>query len=243
MKAVPVRTLQVLVGTLLLLSVCPSSDAHPPPSARNLFLAGRDQWIMFLNNSLSSADDTHLGLRCSIVDRTRTAIAAEDPPDIDIADDRVQLRLEANADSYIYVLHKGRDHWVLLLPPADRASGGQHITAPRSPRTVTAPSGWLKFADEPESKQFFVILARSPIRSLEKVNTSLSNARPASRSGVNRDGQEPLVDDGLVNALRNSVRMWDVVFERTHDAVYVVSKNMGGESRLGIDVGLRRRHH
>ena len=223
----------------LLFNFC-IAEAHPPPSARNFFLAGRDQWIMLSMKSIENTDYRNFGLRCSLLRPTRAGGWTESNPDTEMGNDGAHLRLEANANSWLYVLQWDGGKWVLILPKEGTETESHHNNAPRSPRLVIVSGEWVQFENESTSKQLFVILSRLPISPLERIARGSSDgASGQGISGPVRKVPGFPVDDGIVNSLRSSVRMWDLLFEKTDEALYVVNKKVLPAPRIVIDIGLK----
>jgi hypothetical protein len=223
----------------LLFKVC-IAEAHPPPSARNLFLAGRDQWIMLSMKSIENSDYRNFGLRCSLLKPTRAGGWTETNPVTEAGTDGAQFRLEANAESWLYVLQWDGEQWVLILPKEGTETGGHRIHAPRSPRVVIVSGEWVQLENEPALKPLFIVLSRLPITPLERIARGSSDS-PSGKvfSGPVRKVPGLPVSHGIVNFIRSSVRIWDLLFENTNDAFYVVNKKALTTPRIVVDIGLK----
>lgn len=228
----------ILVFYLLLNT--PLAVAHPPPSGRNFFLAGRDQWIMLSMKSIENTDTRNFGLRCSLLRPTRAGGWIESNPDTEMGNDGAQLRLEANAESWLYVLQWDGETWALIFPKEVSETGGHHINAPRRPRLVNVSGEWVQSENESPSKPLFIVLSRLPIAPLERIARGSSDSTSAKGiSGPGRKGPGFPVGDSIINSLRSSVRMWDLLFEKTNDALYVINKNSFSAPCIVIDIGLK----
>jgi hypothetical protein len=206
-----------------------------------------------------------LGLRCSVLKREGPSDVIEvDPDRVFHSGDRIRLRVEANDDGYLYVVHQGSSGvWKPLFPSSEIKSGNNWIAA-GMPHDI--PQSYVfTFDDQPGEEKLFVVFSRQPVADLEELIYDLdSGAPPAPSTAPSTPAAQPdrgekillaqnLVDinDGLVNQLRNAYAR-DLIIEKVDDtaaadkygketAVYAVTASEEADSRVVVDLSLKHR--
>jgi hypothetical protein len=179
-----------------------------------------------------------LGLRYAIL-KMSGIDAVEVPPSTTFhSGDRIQLRVQANTDGYLYVVTQGSSGaWRVTFPKSGK-QGSNRVKAGEDHTSI------FRFDAKPGVEKLFVVLSRVPENDLDSVIYSLQSApTPAA-------GKDPLmlagnltVGDPLVARLRNSYTR-DMVLEEvaTPDtverAVYIVNKATGPDARVVADIKL-----
>ena len=205
--------------------------------------------------SYSAAASYPLGIRYSILKR-EGADSLEVSPDAAFrSGDRIRLRVEANSDGFLYIIHRGSSGvWKPLFPSSEVAEGSNRVEKGKS---YDIPSGYVfTFDEQPGQEKLFIVLSRQPEKDLEGLIYSLSGgpkpAEPAKPPGGKVMLAQNMVNisDGVVDRLRK-VYARDLIIEKVDEttppatttpakekAVYVVNPARSGDSRVVADVTL-----
>jgi hypothetical protein len=196
-----------------------------------------------------------LGLRYSILKREGGESVEVTPGAVFRSGDRIRLRVEANSDGYLYIVHRGSSGvWKPLFPSSEVAGGSNKIEKGKS---YEIPSGYVfTFDEQPGEEKLFIVLSRRTESDLEGLIYSLSgNPKPAEPAqppqGKVMLAQNMVnISDGVVNQMRD-VYARDLIIERVDEttpaaasapakekAVYVVNPARSGDSRVVADVTL-----
>ena len=207
----------------------------------------------------SPSAEKPLGLRYSLLRNTGGDEYGEVSPDtVFRSGDRIRVAAQSNDEGYLYIVMKGTSgSWKVLFPSPEIADGSNRVTSGRQ-YLIPPPPGRFAFDEQAGEERLFIVLARHPEPSLEKLIYSLGSASPAPAGEPAEEKEPPKqlmmaanmapVDDALVGRLRNQVFARDLVFEKVDDAtpgdkkekaVYVVNPTGGPESRLVADVTLK----
>jgi hypothetical protein len=208
--------------------------------------------------SYSASTEKPLGLRYSFLrDAGGNEYREVDPDTVFRSGDRIRVAAQSNGEGYLYIVMKGTSGtWKVLFPSAEIADGSNRVTSGRQ-TLIPPPPGRFAFDEQAGEERLFIVLARHPEPSLEKLIYALGSASPAPAGQPAEATEEPKhlltaqlapVDDALVGRLRNQVYARDLVFEKVDDstpgekkekAVYVVNPTGSPESRLVADVTLK----
>jgi hypothetical protein len=238
--------------------------ATPPPAAparTSGGASGAPARTAIVPVAYSPTTEKPLGLRYSFL---RNAGGDEyrevDPDTVFHSGDRIRVAVQSNDEGYLYIVMKGTSgSWKVLFPSAEIAEGSNRVGSGRQ-TLIPPPPGRFAFDEQAGEERLFIVLARNPEPSLEKLIYSLGSAShaPAASAGQPAEATEAPkhlmmaqlspVDDALVGRLRNQVYARDLVFEKVDDstpgekkekAVYVVNPTGSPESRLVADVTLK----
>ncbi len=209
--------------------------------------------------TVSQTEMAPLGLRCSVLKREGPSDVVEvDPDSVFRSGDRIRLRVEANDDGYLYVVHRGSSGvWKPLFPSPEIKSGSNWIAA-GMPHDI--PQAYVfTFDDQPGEEKLFVVFSREPVADLEKLIYDLDSGKPAGpampEAKPDRSDKVLLaqnlidINDGLVNTLRTAYAR-DLIIEKVDDtassdrfgkenAVYAVSAKEDAGSRVVVDLNLK----
>ena len=196
-----------------------------------------------------------LGLRYSILKREGGESAEVGPGTVFHSGDRIRLRVEANADGYLYIVHRGSSGvWKPLFPSSEVAGGSNKIEKGKS---YEIPSGYVfTFDEQPGEEKLFIVLSRQTVSDLEGLIYSLSGAQKPAEPAKQPEGKALLaqnlvnIGDSVVNQMRKAYGR-DLIIEKvdeaapavsaapaTEKAVYVVNPARSGDSRVVADVTL-----
>ncbi len=196
-----------------------------------------------------------LGLRYSILKREGSESTEVSPGTVFRTGDRIRLRVEANADGYLYIIHRGSSGvWKPLFPSSEVAGGSNRIEKGKS---YEIPSGYVfTFDEQPGEEKLFIVLSRRSESDLDGLIYSLSGSQKPAEPAEPPQGKVMLaqnmvnIGDGLVDRLRK-VYARDLIIEKVDEttpaaasapakekAVYVVNPARSGDSRVVADVTL-----
>jgi hypothetical protein len=196
-----------------------------------------------------------LGLRYSILKREGGESTEVTPGAVFRSGDRIRLRVEANSDGYLYIVHRGSSGvWKPLFPSSEVAGGSNKIEKGKS---YEIPSGYVfTFDEQPGEEKLFIVLSRRTESDLEGLIYSLSGSPKPAEPAQSPQGKVMLaqnmvnISDGVVNQMRK-VYARDLIIERVDEttpaaasapakekAVYVVNPARSGDSRVVADVTL-----
>ena len=189
-----------------------------------------------------SADQTPLGLKYAVV---KVADQTEVPAGtLFHTGDHIQLRVEANASGYLYIVNRGTSgDWKVLFPAAT-IDGGRNSVAGFRPVTLPSEKDQITFRNPPGVERLFIVLSRQPVSDLDRLIYSLKGD-PATLVA------QAAIDDPTIAGLRLSVRPRDLIVEpvtpgssadatgRQESATYVLSAPGSADSRLIADVQLK----
>jgi hypothetical protein len=196
-----------------------------------------------------------LGLRYSILKREGGESTEVGPGTVFRSGDRIRLRVEANADGYLYIVHRGSSGvWKPLFPSSEVAGGSNRIEKGKS---YEIPSGYVfTFDEQPGEEKLFIVLSRRSETDLDGLIYSLSGAQKPAEPAQPPQGKVLLaqnmvnISDGVVNQMRK-VYARDLIIEKVDEttptvasapakekAVYVVNPARSGDSRVVADVTL-----
>jgi len=197
-----------------------------------------------------------IGLRCSVLKRAGPADLIEVAPDIVFrSGERIRVRVEANDDGYLYIVHQGSSGvWKPLFPSSEVADGDNRIQAGRE---YDLPPGHVfTFDDQPGQEKLFVVFSRQPVSDLESLIYDLGNGEKPAPAGKPTGGAKLLlaqnrisIGDDVVNHLRNAYAR-DLIIEKVDDtaagpgneaAIYAVSASAESDSRVVVDINLTHR--
>ena len=188
-----------------------------------------------------NAARTTLGLRYAILKMTGVD-ATEVPPSTTFhSGDRIQLRIQANQDGYLYVVSQGSSGgWQVMFPGKATGQGANRVKAGEDHTSI------FRFDAKPGVEKLFVVLSRQPERDLDSVIYTLKGGSGAGEGA----GKEPVmlasnltVKDPLVARLRDTYTR-DLVLEEVaapetaERAIYVVNKSTGPDARVVADIKL-----
>lgn len=197
-----------------------------------------------------------LGIRCSILRRQGGTSQVEvDPDGVFESGDRIRLRVQANDDGYLYVVHQGSSGvWKPLFPSPEIENGSNWIAGGAS---YDIPQGYVfTFDEQPGEEKLFVVLSREPVQDLENLIYDLGDQQPsAPRQDIMGSPKILLaqnlidIDDNVVNGLRNAYAR-DLIIEKvtgaatsgvsgSETAVYAVSATDSAGSRVVVDFNLQ----
>jgi hypothetical protein len=180
-----------------------------------------------------------LGLRYAIL-KMNGLDAVEVPPSTTFhSGERIQLRIQANADGYLYVVTQGSSGaWDVTFPKKPGNQGSNRVKAGEDHTFI------FRFDSKPGVEKLFVVLSRVPERGLDSVIYSLQGAPTPTA------GKDPVmlagnlsVGDPLVSRLRNSYTR-DMILEEVaapdtpERAIFVVNKATGPDARVVADIKL-----
>jgi hypothetical protein len=200
----------------------------------------------------SPAAQKPLGLRYSFLRNTGGDEYREVDPEDTVfrSGDRIRVAFQSNDEGYLYIVMKGTSgSWKVLFPSAEIADGSNRVASGRQ-TLIPPPPGRFAFDEQAGEERLFIVLARNPEPSLEKLIYSLGSASPNEPPKQLLTANLSPVDDALVGRLRNQAYARDLVFEKVDDAtpgdkkekaVYVVNPTGSPESRLVVDVTLKHR--
>jgi hypothetical protein len=180
-----------------------------------------------------------LGLRYAILKMTGVD-AVEVPPSTTFhSGDRIQLRIQANTDGYLYVVTQGSSGaWQVTFPKKSGNQGSNRVKAGEDHTSI------FRFDSKPGVEKLFVVLSRVPERDLDSVIYSLQGApSPATAKDPVMLAGNLTVGDPLVSRLRNSYTR-DMILEEVaapdtpERAIYVVNKATGPGARVVADIKL-----
>jgi hypothetical protein len=196
-----------------------------------------------------------LGLRYSILKREGGESTEVGPGSVFRSGDRIRLRVEANADGYLYIVHRGSSGvWKPLFPSSEVAGGSNKIEKGKS---YEIPSGYVfTFDEQPGEEKLFIVLSRRTETDLDGLIYSLSGAQTPAEPARPPESKVLLaqnlvnISDGVVNQMRK-VYARDLIIEKVDEttpavaaappkekAVYVVNPARSGDSRVVADVTL-----
>jgi hypothetical protein len=226
----------------------PPPKAPPPPSRLQ-------ESTEVIPASYQGPSTYPLGIRYSILKREGAESVEVSPDDVFHSGDRIRLRVEANGNGYLYIIHRGSSGvWRPLFPSADIAGGDNRVERGKS---YDIPSGYVfTFDEQPGQERLFIVLSRQPEKDLEGLIYSLSSGEKPAEPVKPPEGKLLLaqnmvnIDDGVVNRLRN-VYARDLIIEKVDEtsaappsgqakekAVYVVNPARSADSRVVADVAL-----
>lgn len=205
--------------------------------------------------SYSAASTYPLGIRYSILRREADQSVEVSPDAVFHSGDRIRLRVEANGNGYLYIIHRGSSGvWKPLFPSSDIAGGDNRV---EKGKAYEIPSGYVfTFDEQPGEEKLFIVLSRQPEKDLEGLIYSLSGGeKPAQPPEGKLLLAQNLVniDDDLVGKLRK-VYARDLIIEKVDEtsaapaagaakekAVYVVNPARSADSRVVADVTLQHK--
>src|SRR5690349_16709984 len=147
----------------------PRPAAARPPAQQTPAVSGSEQTAAnpAAAGQLTRTEYTPLGLRYSLLRRGGTQYDEVDVDTTFRSGDGMRLTIEANDDSYLYIVNKGSSgSWSVLFPSAQIDGGNNRIQAHR--RYEVPAEGQFTFENPPGDERLFVVLSRSPEPSLEK---------------------------------------------------------------------------
>ena len=176
--------------------------------------------------------------------------------------DKLRLVVEANADSYLYIVAKGTSgSWEVLFPNKDIDGGDNRIRKMRDYLVPGGKAGQFSFYGAPGEEKLFLVLSRQPEKDFDSIIYKLSSGGSSEAVPVqDKEPRKPLpmqiasrigsIDDALVGRIRNDVRARDLVFEKVDEktpgemkekAVYIVNTAATADARLFVDLSLKHR--
>lgn len=151
--------------------------------------------------------------------------------------DRLQLRVQANADGYLYIVSQGSSGaWQVMFPSPSRNSGSNRVKAGEDHTSI------FRFDSKPGVEKLFIVLSRAPVKDLDSVIYDLKG-NPEPQKEPMMLASNLTVNDPLVSRLRNSYTR-DMVLEEvaapetSERAMYVVNKSAGPDARVVADLKL-----
>jgi len=229
--------------------------AGPPPTIpvrTNADFSGSQTHTAVVPVAYSPSTKKPLGLRYSFLRNTGGEEYLEVDPENTAfrSGDRIRVAFQSNDEGYLYIVMKGTSgSWRVLFPSPEIANGSNRVASGRQ-TLIPPPPGRFAFDEQAGEERLFIVLARKPEPSLEKLIYSLGSASPNEPPKQLLTANLSPVDDALVGRLRNQARARDLVFEKVDDAtpgdkkekaVYVVNPTGSPESRLVADVTLKHR--
>ncbi len=199
-----------------------------------------------------------LGIRYSILKREGAESVEVSSDEVFHSGDRIRLRVEANGNGYLYIIHRGSSGvWKPLFPSADIAQGDNRV---EKGKPYEIPSGYVfTFDEQPGEERLFIVLSRRPEPDLEGLIYSLSGAQKPSEPAKQPEGKLLLaqnmvnIGDPMVDELRK-VYARDLIIEKVDEtsaapasgqakekAVYVVNPARSADSRVVADVTLNHK--
>jgi hypothetical protein len=150
--------------------------------------------------------------------------------------DRIQLRVQANADGFLYIVSQGSSGaWQVLFPSKGRNEGSNRVKAGEDYHTSV-----FRFDSKPGVEKLFVVLSRMPEKDLDSV---IYDLKGNSQKEPTMLASNLSVNDPLVAKLRNSYTR-DMILEESNApdsserAMYVVNKSTGPDARVVADIKL-----
>ena len=229
----------------------PATPPPPPASSPSRTPSGGQ----VIPASYSNEPVYPLGLRYSILKREGSESTEVNPGAVFRSGDRIRLRVEANADGFLYIVHRGSSGvWKPLFPSSEVAGGSNKIEKGKS---YEIPSGYVfTFDEQPGEEKLFIVLSRRTESDLDGLIYSLSGSQKPTEPARPPEGKVMLaqnmvnIGDGVVNRLRK-VYARDLIIEKVDEttppaasvpakekAVYVVNPARSGDSRVVADVTL-----
>jgi hypothetical protein len=196
-----------------------------------------------------------LGLRYSILKREGAGSTEVAAGAVFRSGDRIRLRVEANADGFLYIVHRGSSGvWKPLFPSLEVAGGSNKIEKGKS---YEIPSGYVfTFDEQAGEEKLFIVLSRRTESDLDGLIYSLSGSQKPAEPALPPQSKELLaqnmvnIRDGVVDRMRE-VYARDLIIEKVDEttpavasappkekAVYVVNPARSGDSRVVADVTL-----
>jgi hypothetical protein len=233
--------------------VTPPPKASPPPAAParvNGDFSNPPPRTGIVPVAYSPSTEKPLGLRYSFLRNAGDEYREVSPDTVFRSGDHIRVAVQSNDEGYLYIVMKGTSgSWKVLFPSAEVADGSNRVASGLQ-TLIPPPPGHFAFDEQAGEERLFIVLARHPEPSLEKLIYSLGSAGPAANEPPKHllTAQLSPVDDALVGRLRNQVYARDLVFEKVDDstpgdkkekAVYVVNPTGSPESRLVADVTLK----
>jgi hypothetical protein len=170
------------------------------------------------------------------------------------AGDRIRFSVQTNETAYLYIVMRGSSGtWKVLFPTNEIDAGSNQVEGGHS-YIFPPPPGRFAFDEQKGEEKLCLVVTRRPEESLEQLIYALSSGAPSSQPASEKASrpmllaQSRLIDDGLVNRLRNEVYARDLVFEKVDEstpgdrkekAAYVVNSNPAPDARLVVDLSLK----
>jgi len=258
---ISIRFLQTGLALVVLIANL-SAQAQKELRARDLFLSGTQATDS--SQPVSARSDKTvkgtppLGLRYSILKQIGGESVEVDPESVFRSGDRIRLNVQSNDNGYLYIVLRGSSgRWSPLFPSKEILSGENRVKKGRE-YEIPLGSVWFAFDEQPGTEKLFIVLARQPEPDFEKLVQSLrqeSTSQPPQTEGAKKgvkDDEDAVqvvasLDDGTVGKVRGQVRSRDLVFQkvdettpgtRKEQAVYIVNRTGGADSRVVVDVSL-----
>ena len=194
---------------------------------------------------VTQAAQQPLGIRYSLLRKTRGRFEEVSPESIFHSGDWVRVRIEANRDGFLYVVSRGSGgNWNVLFPSAVEA-GDNRL---KGRREYQIPSGKhaINFDEQVGQEKLFLVYSPQPVEDLDALIYSLRKPERTDAPSNRIMAQNSSVDDGLVSQLRD-IHSRDLLIDRMppstirmrhnrRSAVYVVNKSGG---RVVVDIALK----
>lgn len=226
----------------------PGASPAQPPSEEAVFVPASDR---------EEPPLAPLGVRYSVLKRVGPADLVEVDPGVTFrAGDQIRLRVEVNAPSHLYIIHRGSSGVWKPLFPSPQVSNGNNYIEPGRPYDI--PHGYVfSFDEQAGEEKLFLVVSRQPQQDLENMIYRLSRpgqapapgSKPAAPAKTLLAQNVVSIDDGMVDRLRN-VYARDLIIEKVDDetpgdikenAVYAVAPSADRESQVVVDISLHHR--
>jgi hypothetical protein len=161
------------------------------------------------------------------------------------SDDRIRLRVRANADSYLYVVSEGTSgNWSVLFPKMKPQPQPNKITAGAAYEFPSDSA--FRFTGNPGTERMFILLTRKPEQNLDKLIYAVRTARPGDEQ-PDPAASQPVVSRTAMERLQSSTR--DLLMEDAEVSqstlkdfgVYVVNRSRAVDSQVVAEILLKHK--
>lgn len=143
-----------------------------------------------------------------------------DPHTVFRSGDRIRLSVQSNIDGHLYVIHRGASgRWGVLFPNAG-INGGRNAVSAFRRYTVPPGGNAFRFNETVGTESLFIVLSRSVV--------------PELPTFVPKDVEGPVIQQAVVDNLRETLQARDLVLERVDDSA---SANEEGNFAVNNDTG------
>jgi len=218
----------------------------PPADA----VSNSDQKVSGASAPVVQASYTPLALKYSILQKKGNDFEEVDADTEFHSGDRIRVKVEANASSYLYIVMGGSSGQWRVLFPSKEISGGNNRIEAGQPCVIPPERDPAFYFDETAGvEKVSLVLSRSPEPDLEKLIYSVGDP---TRTGTERPprtivAQNRPIDGAVLGHLRDQALARDLVFEKydgaapdgkQEKAVYAATKDKSSDARLFVDLKL-----
>lgn len=193
-----------------------------------------------------------LGLRYAVLKIAGQQSTEMPPGTVFHSGDRIRVRIQANDEGYLYIVHQGSSgKWRIMFPSPEIQRGNNRI---EKGREFDFPPGKVfTFYGQPGTEKLFIVLSRQPEPDLDRLIYALKGdvkATPPEQPAPEKPATPMLlaslspVEDGVVDRFRRTYSR-DLMIEEIKDeeaapkaekAVYVVNPTGRADSRVVADI-------